>query len=188
MLAISCGSVSSPNAFNSPTSAATSGIERIHRRQFRNFGAGRFWRGAGRLHRIRRPRFVMRQQRREHDERQRVGVLIAVEHVANERAFGLVHAGGSQGVGGEAGPFRQRDRLPDGFGMQWGVAEIERTDGGPRPFQRARHGREVAPDQVDHAGAENLSNVGIDVGDFTSALRLREPTERFLPSHPLIRS
>src|SRR5881394_2939872 len=52
--------------------------------------------------------------------------------------------------------------------MQWGVAEIERTDGGPRPFQRARNGREVAPDQVDHAGAENLSNVGIDVGDFTS--------------------
>src|SRR4249919_3648554 len=52
--------------------------------------------------------------------------------------------------------------------MQRGVAEIERTDGGPRPFQRARHGREVAPDQVDHAGAENFSNVGIDVGDFTS--------------------
>jgi len=58
--------------------------------------------------------------------------------------------------------------LPDGFGMQWGVAEIERTNGGPRPFQRARHGREIAPDQVDHAGAENFSNVGIDVGDFTS--------------------
>ena len=27
--------------------------------------------------------FVMRQQRRQHDERQRVGILIAVEHVAN---------------------------------------------------------------------------------------------------------
>src|SRR5258705_7896527 len=52
--------------------------------------------------------------------------------------------------------------------MQWGVAEIERTDGGPRPSQRARHAREVAPDQVDHAGAENFSNVGIDVGDFTA--------------------
>jgi len=37
----------------------------------------------------------MRQQRRQHDERQRVGILIAVEHVANQRAFGLVHAGGS---------------------------------------------------------------------------------------------
>jgi hypothetical protein len=37
----------------------------------------------------------MRQQRREHDECERVGILIAVEHVTNERAFGLVHAGGS---------------------------------------------------------------------------------------------
>jgi len=36
----------------------------------------------------------MRQQRREHDECERVGILIAVEHVTNERAFGLVHAGG----------------------------------------------------------------------------------------------
>src|SRR6185312_13059910 len=141
---------------------------RIHRRQLRNPGAGRLWRGAGGRHRIRRPRLVMRQQRREHDERQRVGILIAVEHVPDQRAFGLVHAGGKQGVGGEAGPVRQRDRLPDGFSMQWSVAEIERTNGGPRPFQRARHGREVAPDQVDHAGAENFPNVGVDVGDFTS--------------------
>src|SRR6185295_19944279 len=103
----------------------------------------------------------------------------------NERAFGRVHAGGSQGVGGEAGPFRQRDRLPDGFGMQWGVAEIERTDGGPRPFQRARHGREVAPDQVDYAGAENFSNVGVDVGDFTSRFGFDNRRNAFLPLHEL---
>ena len=82
----------------------------------------------------------------------------------------------------EAGSVRQRDRLPDGFGMQRGVAEIEWTDGGRRPFQRARHGREVAPDQVDHAGAENFSNVGIDVGD--SPLASDSRPMNALPSDP----
>src|SRR3954465_6831549 len=70
--------------------------------------------------------------------------------------------------------------------MQRGVAEIEWPDGGPRPFQRARHGREVAPDQVDHAGAENLSNVGIDVGDFTSRFGFENRRNALLTLHVLI--
>ena len=86
------------------------GIQGIHRRQLRNPGARGLRRGAGRRDGIGRPRFVMRQQRRQHDQRERVGILIAVEHVANQRLLGLIDAGGEQGVGGKGRPIRQRDR------------------------------------------------------------------------------
>jgi hypothetical protein len=95
MLAINCGSVIFAERIQFRNQRYHLRVQRIHWWQFWNFGAGRLWRGAGRLHHIRWPRVVVREERGQHDERERVGILIAAEHVTNERAFGLVQAGGS---------------------------------------------------------------------------------------------
>jgi len=51
---------------------------------------------------------------------------------------------------------RQRDSAPDRFRVQGCCAKIERAQRGPGHGRRARHGREMAPDQIDDAGAEHI--------------------------------
>ena len=94
LLAINCGSVSSPNAFNSATNATTSGSNASIGGNSGILAPDGFGAVPAGFH-IRWPRVVVREERGQHDERERVGILIAAEHVTNERAFGLVQAGGS---------------------------------------------------------------------------------------------
>ena len=108
-------------------------------------------------------------QRAEREEIDRVGVVVARQHVVD--ALRLLAR--ERAEHGQAHAFAE----PDGRAVDYAL-EIERLHRRPRPGQRAIDRREMPPHQVDDADADGRADVGEQLGGFARRRRFGDGRKR----------